>query len=168
MKTKIIILLTLLITSTSLFSQGHNSLTGTWEWTNNNQRFVLNIWDSGKTIDGHFTMYQTDGSGNETILYTSDRPVNPADPNSINYPPALTGGAYNQAKTGYYQFWFTDTIGLPNEEAYDAYLYLRIIYPDLNSNDPLQLEWNIKPVPKFGPSSMDDYNVPINITLAKI
>ena len=171
MKTKIIILLTLLITSTSLFSQGHNSLTGTWEWTNNNQRFVLNIWDSGKTIDGHFTMYQTDGSGNETILYTSDRPVNPADPNSINYPPALTGGAYKTYRQGTgekrYNFWLTDTIGIPNEKGHDAELWLKIIYPDLNSSDPLQLEWELKPRTLIG-SPIEEYNVPIDITLTKV
>jgi hypothetical protein len=179
MKTKLIILLTLIITSTSIFSQDHNSLIGTWQWENGNQRFELSLYreyrvsdnENFSTIDGDFTMYQTDNSGNETVLYTSDRPINPNDPNSMNFPPAITGGAYktyiNSTGEKRYNFWLMDTVGLPNEKIHDAELWLKIIYPDLNSNDPLQLEWQLKPRHMIG-SPIDEYNVPIDITLTKI
>ena len=71
---KTIILFLTLITTTSLFSQDHNSLIGTWQWENGNQRFELSLWREYRnsdnynysTIDGDFTMYQTDSNGKNT------------------------------------------------------------------------------------------------------
>ena len=50
---------------------------------------------------------------------------------------------------------------------HDAELWLKIIYPDISSNDPLQLEWKLKSRTLIG-SPIEEYNVPTDITLTKI
>lgn len=165
---KNILIIIALITNINAFSQTlsvnptSNDFLGTWEWQNNNITFRVNFfndetYDGSQTIRGHFTMLESDNNGNETILFTSDRPI---ENTNQNWLPMINGGRYLDYIDSY-------RFSLRDNTTNDFLLgTLDLKFLDVPNGSPLQISWKLR---IDGMANEDqNFNVPTDITLTKV
>ncbi len=160
---KNLIIITFLISSIALFSQTQrDDFLGIWEWQNNNQTFRVNFFnepdgDGTFSLAGHFTMLETDVSGNETILYTSDRFIETTNERFI---PMINGGRYCDWIDS---FRFSLMDNTTTKTLLLGVLDLKFI--SISLGNPLQITWKLR---VDGMASVGEvFNVPTDITLTK-
>lgn len=167
----IIIILIFTITS-NIYSQTisvnptRDDFIGIWEWQNGNEIFRINFFNQETTYEGetwtslasHFTMLSIDSSGNETIIYTSDRPMETTIPQ--NWFPVITGGQYLSYNESY-RFALKDNTA-------STYLLgnLDLKFLATSSGQPLQISWKLR-VDGMADENQS-FNVPTDIILTKI
>jgi hypothetical protein len=165
---KNILIIITLITSINTFSQTisvnptRNDFLGTWEWQNNNVIFRVNFFnesdgDGTFSLGGHFTMLESDNNGNETILFTSDRPI---ENTNQNWLPMINGGRYLDYIDSY-------RFSLRDNTTNDFLLgTLDLKFLDVPNGSPLQISWKLR---IDGMANEDqNFNVPTDITLTKV
>jgi hypothetical protein len=64
------------ITSTTLYSQRNSSFVGNWIWKNNNQVFLVHLYEEGRVLKGDYQLSKKDSLGNQKILYKSNKLIN--------------------------------------------------------------------------------------------
>lgn len=143
-----------------------DDLLGTWEWQNGNEVFRINFFNYSYEYEGetwtslasHFTMLETDTFGNETIIYTSDKPMGSTIPQ--NWYPVITGGQYLNYIDSY-RFWLIDNTA-------NTYLLgnLDIKFLNVPNGSPLQILWKLR-IDGMA-NEGESFNVPTDIILTKI
>ncbi len=143
-----------------------DDLIGTWEWQNGTEIFRINFFNYSYEFEGqprsklasHFTMVEIDAIGNETIIYTSDKPMGTTIPQ--NWPPVITGGQYLDYIDSY-RFWLKDNTA-------STYLLgnLDLKFIDVPFRNPLKVTWKLR---VDGMSNANEsFNVPTDIILIKV
>lgn len=167
---KNILKLLIFIISVNVFSQtptanlDRNDLLGVWEWHNGNEIFRLNFFNYTYQYEGlprtslssHFTMLTVDPNGNESILYTSDRPM---EGTNEHWMPMIRGGSYLDYNNSY-RFSLSDNT---TNSFLLGVLYLKFLNTPTGS--PLQNSWKLE---VDGMASVgENFNVPRDIILIK-
>jgi len=167
---KKIIILACIMQISTIFSQNHTALIGTWEATINNQIFRVELFkghypesdDRDSSITGgNFSLIENI-NGIETTILTSYKLFNPNDPNDTrHFPAAIRGGSYTNSTENYHFILVDHTSdGIPTVD-----LRLRFVEGSntIIGNTP-QLKWMISS-PFYNASSI---NVPIFTILTKV
>ena len=143
------------------YGQKSNPFTGTWQYQNGNQVFMVKFWVEGNDILGRYKMITVDANGNQTsVIYKSTDKWG-------NSPHAPKREIYCQpgSESGTLAGLISDTtVNDPYSDFITGYISIKL----LSGSSPMTASWVVTRGQGIKIEGEPDFNIHTNITLTKV
>ena len=162
---KILFVLLLLFVSSSTIIAQTDAYTGTWEYQNGNQKFIVSLWEENDAVLGYYKKITVDNSGIQTsLIFTSRTDLGDG---TYFFPYSIYG---HVGQSGLTAIFNDNTMTNIDEDYKKGYLNMKIIEQGLPGCNTCitKASWKITDTGGMYINFVEGFSVPTNIILTKV